>query len=71
MLTASIDHHREKYIKTVKAMNKATAEAYNCRLGYFDSFVSNDYRISLDDMVSIILIFPPSAALLEPCPFLP
>jgi len=55
MLTiASASHHLEKYIKTVKAMNKATAKAYNFRLGYFDSFVCNEYRITLDDMVQQI-----------------
>ena len=35
-------------------MNKATAKVYNFRLGYFDSFVSNDYRINLDDIVEQI-----------------
>jgi integrase len=55
MLTiASVSHHLEKYIKTVKAMNKATAKAYNFRLGYFDSFVCNEYRITLDNMVEQI-----------------
>jgi hypothetical protein len=52
VLTTSVSRHREKYIKTVKAMNKATARVYNFRLAYFDSFVSNDY--SLDDMVEQI-----------------
>jgi integrase len=52
--TANVSHHLEKYIKTVKAMNKATAKAYNFRLGYFDSFVCNDYKITLDDMVEQI-----------------
>lgn len=42
--TANVSHHLEKYIKTVKAMNKATAKAYNFRLGYFDSFVCNEAR---------------------------
>jgi integrase len=52
--TASVSHYLEKYIKTVKAMNKATAKVYNFRLGYFDSFVCNEYRITLDDMVGQI-----------------
>ena len=40
LTTASVSHHLEKYIRTVKAMNKASAKVYNIRLGYFDSFVS-------------------------------
>src|SRR3954451_10868538 len=54
LTTASVSQHREKYIETVQSMNKATAEVYNCRIGYFDSFVSDDYRITLDDMVEQI-----------------
>jgi integrase len=54
LTTASVSHHLEKYIKTIKAMNKATAKVYNFRLGYFDSFVSNDYRINLDEIVEQI-----------------
>jgi integrase len=54
LTTARVSQHREKYIKTVQAMNKATAEAYNFRLGYFDSFVTNNYRINLDDVVQQI-----------------
>jgi integrase len=54
MLRASVSQHRDKYIKTVKAMNKATAKAYDFRLGYFDSFVSNNYRITLDNMIEQI-----------------
>jgi integrase len=54
LTTASVSQNREKYIKTVKAMNKATAKTYNFRLGYFDSFVSNDYRITLDNMIEQI-----------------
>jgi hypothetical protein len=54
LTTASVSHHLEKYIKTVKAMNQATAKVYNFRLGYFDSFVFNDYKITLDDLVEQI-----------------
>ena len=54
LTTASVSQNREKYIKTVKAMNKATAKTYNFRLGYFDSFVYNDYRITLDNMIEQI-----------------
>jgi hypothetical protein len=54
LTTASVSHHLEKYIRTVKAMNKATAKVYNFRLGYFDSFVFNDYKITLDDLVEQI-----------------
>jgi integrase len=54
LTTANVSHHLEKYIKTINTMNKATAKVYNFRLGYFDSFVSNDYRINLDDLVEQI-----------------
>jgi integrase len=54
LTTVSVSHHLEKYIKTVKAMNKATAKVYNFRIGYFDSFVYNHYRITLDDMIEQI-----------------
>jgi integrase len=54
LTTASVSHHREKYIKTIQAMNKTTARVYNFRLRYFDSFVSNNYRITLDDLIEQI-----------------
>jgi integrase len=54
LTTAKVSNNLEKYIKTIQAMNKSTAKVYNFRLGYFDSFVSHDYRISLDDMVQQI-----------------
>jgi integrase len=54
LTTASAGQHREKYIKTIQAMNKITAKVYNFRLGYFDLFVSNDYRISLDGLIEQI-----------------
>jgi hypothetical protein len=54
LTTASAGQHREKYIKTIQAMNKITAKVYNFRLGYFDSFISNDYKISLDGLIEQI-----------------
>ena len=54
LTTASAGQHREKYIKTIHAINKITAKVYNFRLGYFDSFISNDYKISLDGLIEQI-----------------
>ena len=42
----------EKYIRNIRAMNKATAKEYYFRLTNFQNFVLNDYNTTLDNLIS-------------------
>jgi integrase len=41
----------DKFIRNIRAMNKATAHEYHFRLTTFQNFVTNDYKTTLDDLI--------------------
>jgi integrase len=42
----------DKYIRNIRAMNKATAYEYYFRLSTFQNFVTNDYKATLDNLIT-------------------
>jgi integrase len=47
----SSDKVMDKYIRNIRAMNKATAYEYHFRLTTFQNFITNDYKITLDNLI--------------------
>ncbi|HEY7570561.1 MAG TPA: site-specific integrase [Nitrososphaeraceae archaeon] len=47
----SSDKIMDKFIRNIRAMNKATAHEYHFRLTTFQNFVTNDYKTTLDDLI--------------------
>jgi integrase len=47
----SSDKVMDKYIRNIRAMNKATAYEYHFRLTTFQNFVTNDYKTTLDNLI--------------------
>jgi len=41
----------DKYIRNIRAMNKATAYEYYFRLTTFQNFITNDYKTTLDNLI--------------------
>jgi integrase len=41
----------DKYIRSIRAMNKATAYEYYFRLMTFQNFITNDYKSTVDDLI--------------------
>ena len=41
----------DKYIRNIRAMNKATAYEYHFRLTTFQNFTTNDYKTTLDNLI--------------------
>ena len=41
----------DKYIRNIRAMNKATAYEYHFRLTTFQNFITNDYKTTLDNLI--------------------
>jgi integrase len=41
----------DKYIRNIRAMNKATASEYNFRLRTFENFATIDYKTALDNLI--------------------
>jgi hypothetical protein len=44
----------DRYIRNIRAMNKATAYEYFLRLNNFQEFVANTYEATIDDLVTKI-----------------
>jgi integrase len=45
------DRLMDKYIRNIRAMNKATAYEYNFRLKTFQNFIAIDYKTALDNLI--------------------
>jgi hypothetical protein len=42
----------DKYIRNIRAMNKATAHEYYFRLMTFQNFITNDCKTTLDNLIT-------------------
>lgn len=47
----SSDKVMDKYIRNIRAINKATAYKYHFRLTTFQNFITNDYKTTLDNLI--------------------
>ena len=47
----SSDKVMDKYIRNIRAMNKATAYEYHFRLTTFQIFITNDYKTTPDKLI--------------------